>query len=262
MPMIAKKLHPHAEPFYIESDGTPMGETPLHIQNMVNTIVALNYWFRNDPMAYIGGNMFVHYERGNRNKHLSPDIFVVRGVPKITNPRRRSYRVWEDNKAPDFVLELTSKSTARDDLVHKRAIYQNIMKVKEYFLFDPFEEHLTPPLQGYRLENEIYERIEPIEGRLPSQILGLQLEATDEEVRLFDPVTKVWLRTPEEVQTELEASEAERLRNDKALKKALAQSRREAKAREEAEAAKRRSEAEVERLRRELAKLRKKGSSD
>ena len=260
--MIAKNVHRRTKPFYIESDGTPMGETPEHIQNMVNTLVALNHWFRDDPMAYIGGNMFVHYEKGNRRKHLSPDIFVVRGIPKIRTPSRRSFRVWED-KAPDFVLELTSESTAQEDLVHKRDIYQNILKVREYFLFDPFQEHLTPALQGFRLEEGVYAPIDPSDGRLPSEVLGLLLEGAEDSVRFLDPKSKERLQTPEEVRAELEASEAEKQKAEKALQRSLAAKPRAAKAIEKAEAAKRESdearekaEAELERLRRELNELR------
>jgi Uma2 family endonuclease len=229
------------KPFYIESDGKPMGETQAHIENMLYLLDPLKEWFSSDPMVYVGGNMFVHYERGNRNRHLSPDVFVVRGVPKDVKPKRRAYRVWEEGKAPDVVIELTSESTRREDQTTKRAVYQDVLHVKEYFLFDPFEEYLHPPFQGYRLVGGNYRPIKPIRGRLPSKVLGLHLEAVGELLRLYDPSTSRWLETPPEV--------------EEARKQAEAGRAAEAKARQQAEA-------EAERLRREIEELRRRLSGN
>ncbi len=105
--------------------------------------------------------------------------------------RRKYYLIWEEGKAPDVVIELTSKSTKREDQVKKRDLYRDVLRVPEYFLFDPTEDYLKPPLQGFRLEGDEYIRIEPIEGRLPSEILGLHLERDRKELRLYDPETRL-----------------------------------------------------------------------
>jgi Uma2 family endonuclease len=223
-------------PFYIESDGKPMGETQAHIENMLYLLEPLKVWFAPDPMVYVGGTMFVHYERGNLNRHVSPDVFVVRGVAKVVRPKRRNYLVWEEGRAPDFVVELTSESTREEDQTTKRTIYQDVLRVREYFLFDPFEEYLHPRLQGFRLASGQYQPVRPVKGRLPSQVLGLHLEADGEWLRLYNPTTRRRLPIPPEV---LEAQ-----------KRAEAARRREARARREAEA-------EVERLRQELEALRR-----
>jgi Uma2 family endonuclease len=204
------------EPFYIESDGKPMGETPQHIRNIRYLLEPLEAWFASDRQVYVAGNMFLHYERGKGNRHVSPDVFVVRGIPKETTPSRRSYRVWEEGRAPDLVIEVTSESTRKEDLIGKRAIYQDILKAPGYFLFDPYEEYLHPPLQGYRLYRGGYRPIKPIGGRLPSKVLGLQLEAVGELLRLYDPSADRWLPTPPEVAEAQQRAEAEveRLRRE------------------------------------------------
>jgi Uma2 family endonuclease len=205
------------EPFYIESDGKPMGESEQHILNIRYLLEPLDAWFAADTMVYVAGNMFVHYERGNRNRHVSPDVFIVRGVPKAARPgRRRNYLVWEEGRAPDVVFEITSKTTKAEDLVKKRAIYQDVLKVSEYFLFDPFEEYLRPPFQGFRLTRGKYRPIRPVAGRLPSKALGLHVEAHGELLRLYDPAARHLLPIPPETRAALREAEAEaeRLRRE------------------------------------------------
>ncbi len=94
------------------------------------------------------------------------------------------------------MIELTSKSTRREDLGNKLAIYRDVLKVREYFLFDPYGESLQPPLKGFRLVGGEYE---PIEGRLPSEVTGLHLEPALENLRLHDPATGRHLMTPREL---------------------------------------------------------------
>jgi Uma2 family endonuclease len=200
--MIQRTKIPRGQSFYIESDGKPMGETQAHIENMLYLLEPLKEWFAADPMVYVNGNMFVHYERSNRNRHVSPDVFVVKGVPK--EPKRRKYLVWEEGKAPDLVIELTSESTREEDQATKRAIYQDVLRVSEYFLFDPFEEYLHPRLQGFRLAKGAYRPIRAVKGRLPSKVLGLHLESSDDLLRLYDPAAGRWLPTPPEQREEIE----------------------------------------------------------
>jgi Uma2 family endonuclease len=206
-----------AEPDYPESDGQPMAETPVHMQVMWNVINMLIGWFAS-PMVYVWGNMFLYYVKGNTRKNVSPDVFVAKGVAR--DKPRRVYKTWEEGKGPDWALEVTSKKTRREDEVVKFHLYQDILKVPEYFLFDPFSEYLDPPLKGYRLVNGKYEEIAPVDGRLPSEVLGLHLEGTHGELRLHNPVNGEYLPTPRETVERLEQArqqvqaENERLRKE------------------------------------------------
>ena len=81
-------------------------------------------------------------------RRLSPDLLVAFGV----RPRPRgSLAVWEEGRAPDFVLEILSESTWRrdvgEDVDGKVSLYQ-AMGVREYFLFDP-HGRADPPLQAW-----------------------------------------------------------------------------------------------------------------
>jgi Uma2 family endonuclease len=230
---------------YPSGDGKPMAETELHLLDMIDTILLLRDYFAARPNVYVGGNLLLYYEEGNPRKHVAPDVLVALDVPK--EPPRENYLVWKEGKVPDWVVEITSKSTQREDKMKKFGIYRDILRVSEYFLFDPTEDYLDPPLQGYRLVGGDYVPIEPIAGRLPSQILGLHLERDGAKLRLFDPTTGRHLLT------RLEGREAAERRAEVERHSAEAERRRA----EVAEAAQQRLAEENERLRREIEALRR-----
>src|SRR5487761_1204049 len=236
-----------AEIDYPTGDGRPMGETPLHRDNLITAVRTLERHFADQPLVYASGNMFVYYEKGNRRKHVSPDVFVAVGVPK--DKPRDAYFVWQEAHGPDIVIELTSKSTQGEDLDDKMSIYQDEMPVPEYFLFDPKGESLAPPLQGHRLREGKYVPIEMVEGHLPSEVLGLHLERDGEWLRFYHPATGLWLPTPEEL---LLAEQAKRKRAEAEQKRAEAERKRAEAERKRAEAERKRAEAEGERLAAEL----------
>lgn len=172
---------------YPTSDGRPMAETQTHAQDMIDLIQTLQDHFAADPEVYVWGNLMLFYERGNPRKHVSPDVMVVRGIPK--EPPRDYHLVWEEGKGPDVVIEITSKTTRREDQRKKHVLYRDVLKVPEYFTFDPTDDYLKPALQGHRLVDGEYLPIAPVADRLPSAILGLHLEREQKELRLFEPAT-------------------------------------------------------------------------
>lgn len=182
---------------YPDSDGRPVGETPTHYRNASDLREILDARFSDDPQVFVAVNIFVYYAKGDRLKHVSPDLLVARGVDK--NKPRRKYLLWEEGKGPDLVIELTSESTHEEDLDDKMSLYRDELGVREYVLFDPFAEYLDPPLQGFLLQSGDDARMPVVSGRLVSQVLGLHLEASGDGLRLYDPATERWLRNPREV---------------------------------------------------------------
>jgi Uma2 family endonuclease len=221
-----------------------MAETDDHRDLMLALIETLKLFYLASTQVYVSGNLLIYYVPGNKRRHVSPDVFVVRGISKHN---RDYYLVWEEGKAPEVVIELTSRSTKKEDLGRKFMLYQDVLKVREYFLFDPHREYLQPPLQGYRLHKGQYVPIKPVAGRLPSKVLGLDLQANGGEVRLYDPATKQWVPTPKEAQQQAEAAQQQA---EAARQQAEA-------AQQQAEAARQQAEAENERLRQELEVLRR-----
>lgn len=173
--------------YYPESDGQPMAETGLHVQAMVDLLAALWTRYEGTPDVYVAGNQFLYYVDGNPRIVVAPDVFVVRGVP--SKPPRRIYKLWEEGQPPCLVVELTSDSTRDEDVDNKKLCYER-MGVEEYLLFDVLGDYLKPPLQGYRLVDGRYRRIEPeADGSLLSRTLGLRFHADGPNLRLVDAET-------------------------------------------------------------------------
>ncbi|NMG08248.1 Uma2 family endonuclease [Brasilonema sp. UFV-L1] len=168
-------------------DGIPM-ETQRHKYQMDLLIETLEFWLAQREDGYVSGNMFVYYSLAQvRNKDFKgPDFFVVLGVPK---GERRSWVVWEEGKAPDVVIELLSESTAAADKNEKKLIYQNQMRVPEYFWFDPFH---PDDWAGFSIQQGVYQPLVPNQqNQLVSQSLGLGLQKWQGKYRGVDTV---WLR--------------------------------------------------------------------
>ena len=192
---------------YPTSDGKPIAETDLHFDRLTDVAQCLKNRYADAPNVYVGANMLVYDEPGNPRRRLAPDVFVVFGVP---NHRRDLLKIW-DEKPPSFVLEITSKSTRREDMTTKRRRYA-AWGVAEYFLYDPRVEYLEPPLQGLALREGAYRPMPPTRlpnghDGYPSESLGMHLWLRESELRLFDPVNGRGLETYRETKRALDAAE-------------------------------------------------------
>lgn len=195
---------------YPESDGQPIGETDFHISAILYLRQALHHFFREAERIYAAANMLFYYEEGNPAAVAVPDVFVVKGIAKHN---RRTFKLWEEKVAPCTIFEITSRSTRLEDLGSKRALYE-MLGVREYFLFDPLNEYLSPQLQGFRLVEAYYQPLELApDGTLFSQALGLVLRPEDVLLRLVDPATGEALPTLDEA---VELAQAEAARADAA----------------------------------------------
>ena len=169
---------------YPDSDGLPMAENEFQFRSILYANSALATYYRAHDDVYVVGNLLLYYEPSPRpgvpGKSVSPDLMVVLGAPKHM---RSSYLLWEEPKAPDFVLEVASESTYRSDLGSKRTTYETKIGVSEYWLYDPIGGYLDPRLQGFRLVEGRYEPI-PVTERTDSVLTGYS-EALALELRLY-----------------------------------------------------------------------------
>jgi len=173
------------------------------------------------PGVLIAGDLGVYYHP--TEPPVAPDVMVAFGIkPKEDWP---SFAVWEEGKGPEVVIELLSRSNQNKDRTTNYEIYQQWLQVPEYFWFDP----LNPSeLRRLRLRGGQYEAIVPDEqGRLWSEALGVWFGVHERWLRLYDREGNLVPTGDELAQQERAAREA--------------------------------AEAEVARLREELARLKAKG---
>ena len=185
---------------YPESDGLPMAENDFQLRTMTYAIEALDNHFRTRSDVYVSGDLFIYHEENNNRARIAPDVFVVFGVP---DHLRRTYLLWQEGKAPDFVMEVSSPSTWRADQGSKRDTYAKI-GVSEYWLYDPTGDYLTPRLHGFRLVDGRYAPIAvrddgALTGR--SEVLALELRLyPDDRFRFHDPASGQDLLSLEEAE--------------------------------------------------------------
>lgn len=211
---------------YPDSDGLPMAENESQFWPILYVGSALDRYFQARDDVYVVGNLLLYYQEGDPGKSVSPDLMVVFGAPKRI---RSSYRLWEEPKAPDFVLEIASGSTYRIDQGEKRDIYAGL-GVSEYWQCDPAAGYPDPQLLGFRLVESRYAPI-PVASMeddtlaATSEVLGLELRLTPgapvrEALRFYDPVHGEPLRSLREAEEAREEAEF-RLREERAARQAL-----------------------------------------
>jgi Uma2 family endonuclease len=243
--------------WYPSHGDPPLTDTELQRIEREELYWVLAHHFRGPGAPYVGADMFVYYERGNRDKKVSPDLFVCFGVSRRI---RRVYKTWEEEHGLDWVLEIVSKGTWSADLNKKRRLYAERMGLQEYFVYDPEGAYLDEPLLGFHRVGEALEPIGPIaRGHYRSALLDLDLRVRPFEqeigrwrMDLYRPGGIPLLRSDEA----LELERSERAREAAARKQEAAARKREVAARKREAAARKAAEAEVRRLQKELQRLR------
>lgn len=187
-----------SEIFYPETDNKPMAETDKHRELITELIKSLEDFFADRTDVYVTGNIMVYYEPGDMRKSVAPDVMIVSGADKRA---RRIFKIWEE-KTPDVIFEISSHSTALEDLNRKFRLYQKL-GVQEYYIFDPDYSYLETPLIAFRLTDGEYEEIEIVENKVFSPSLGLEIVNTGETLRLLAPKTGEFLPTREDLKNRI-----------------------------------------------------------
>lgn len=176
---------------YPESDGQPMTESDPTRDYLIYAVEVLRQYFQSRQQIYVSGNLFIYYREGDPKAVFSPDVFVIFGVSKR---QRRSYKAWQEGgQLPAFVLEITSRTTRRQDETDKPALYAQL-GVQEYFQYDPTADYLQPQLKGRRLQNGVYQPMTP--QTLPDNAVSLRSQVLGLDLRLIDPMGPLATEVP------------------------------------------------------------------
>ena len=199
-----------------------------------------------DLPLFDSSNTIVCYDSNNLNIRVSPDYYFAVGIDPDTVKYRGIYRTWVQGKPPDFVLEVASPSTARNDETTKRDIYAS-MGVPEYWRYDPTDlvnPNQRPlyavPLIGEVLVDGTYQPIDIASGPEDcimgfSPALGVSLAVKDKRLMVYDHSLGEFVDEFEE--------------QERAKREAQAEAKAERELRATAENEVRRLEGELQRLR-------------
>ena len=207
--------------FYPETDGMPLPDGEFQAPLYIRIVGTLRVHFAGVPGARVNGDTFIYFIEGNPRRSVSPDCYVVFGLSEAAEQSlslegNNTYLLWEVGKAPDFVLEIGSESTASADMGRKRDLYAEL-GITEYWLYDATGgEFYGAPLIGERLVDGEYRPIElrhESDGRVwgHSEALNLDLWWDDGELRFWDPVARRWLLSHEESEAARISAEAARI---------------------------------------------------
>ena len=191
---------------YPETDGMPLPDGEYQAPIYRKIVLRLEVHFRDVPGARVNGNTFIYYVEGDPRRSVSPDCYVVFGLTEESLEsirRRNTYLIWEVGKAPEFVLEIGSSSTATTDLGRKRDLYAGLGML-EYWRHDASGgDFYGEPLVGERLVDGEYRRLEmhhESDGRVwsHSEALNLELWWVEGDLHFRDPVSGSWLPSHED----------------------------------------------------------------
>jgi Uma2 family endonuclease len=151
---------------------------------------------------FTGMDLNVYYHVRHPLWHKRPDWFLALGVPRLYDGHdlRLSYVAWQEGANPFVVVELLSPGTEAEDLGQRKGssrpadqppskweVYEQILRVPYYFLFDRYENRF----RGFGLNHSRYQPLDIEQQKiwLPELNLGLGVwQGT------YQGVTRPWLR--------------------------------------------------------------------
>ena len=171
--------------------------------------------YEDRPDVFISGGVFVSYDVTDGNRRVRPDLFIAFDVDNAgIRYNLPNFWIWEIGKAPDFVMEVASPSTAVNDLGWKRELHQQL-GIQEYWRFDPTGGELYgQPIAGERLVTGRYEEYElqhgddgSVQGH--SELLGVVFFWNGDEFDALDPATGLTIDKRTAAETRAIVAEAE-----------------------------------------------------
>jgi hypothetical protein len=181
-------------------------QNPIYLSDPAHQ-PALRRHFGSADATIVLGETPVGWRPSQRQGLLIPDLLISFNINRAGVIARKGYSIEEQGKPPDFVLEVASPTTGRNDYTTKREGYANY-GVLEYWRFDPTGGQLYPAgLAGDRLVSNAGEgqggayvpiainRVDSDRFWGRSVALGLDLCWEHSQLRWYDPASQHYLRT-------------------------------------------------------------------
>jgi Uma2 family endonuclease len=159
-------------------DEMAMPEGDKHFRGKVRALEMLESYFRHQRRkVYLGAELPIYYPGERR---FAPDLLAVLDVEHY---EREKWVVSHEGKGLDWVLEVHVGGDRKKDAEYNVKRYARL-GIPEYFIYDRSRERL----EAFRLASpqaRVYTRMEPRQGRYVSEVLGLEFEVVDEELRVW-----------------------------------------------------------------------------
>jgi Uma2 family endonuclease len=245
-------------------DGEPMESA--HHRKQMNLLCELFERALPRETTYVAGNMGLYYSARQlrSNDFKAPDVFVV--LDAVGSHDRKAWVVWEeDGRTPNLVIELLSDSTERNDRREKMRTYEEVLKVANYMIFDPWDFRF----EAWRLIEGRYEpKLPDASGRILWPETNLTLGRWHGSyhdgpphtwLRVFDAEGRLVLTGDELAEAEAQRAEAEAQRAEAEAQRAEAEAQRAEAEAQRAEAEAQRANMAEARVRELLAELARRG---
>ena len=168
--------------------------------------------FGDPETTIVAGERYLTREPGSpAAERMAPDLLIAFNADPEAYRNSNGYIISLQGKPPDYVMEIASRSTGRQDVEGKRAGYA-ALAIPEYWRFDETGEFHGTSLAGDRLVEDRYEPIpiETLEGGVLqgySSVLNLFIRWENGELRWHDPDTGQHIMTFEQERDRAEAAE-------------------------------------------------------
>ena len=196
-----------------------------HLGNRDATLVAGDRYLVIRPTRSLAGSRY-------------PDLLVAFDADPVAYKESNGYIIDEQGKPPDFVLEIASRTTGREDAIDKRSDYA-ALAIPEYWRFDETGEFHGTRLAGDRLtpageyQPIVIEQLSDDALQGYSQVLNLHIRWESGQLRWHDPETGQHIATfEEEREAHLREREARLRERESRLRERDARLRAEARVRE------------------------------
>jgi hypothetical protein len=182
MPSAAKKplVEAHDPTFYPVEE--KLGEDSLQtfILELLRPLVERYYQLAGKP-TFVGADQFIYYKRFHPRKVVSPDVYVLPGVP--AGRRIKSWKVWQTGIVPSFALEVVASKEYEKDYREAPERYAEL-GVDELIIFDAdfaLDEDRVRWQRYRKLKKRAFVRVEASNAdRIRSRTLGCFLRAVGE----------------------------------------------------------------------------------
>ena len=196
-----RRSAPETFPYFPPRDDM---QNPIYLHDPAHQAALRRHFGSPDATIVLGEVPIGHRTTRQRRGLLVPDLLVAFDIHRAGVIARMGYSIEEQGKPPDFVLEIASLHTSRNDHTGKRLGYADF-GVPEFWRFDPTGgEYYPAGLAGDRLVGGVYEpvTINSMGDALywgHSSVLDLDLCWEYGWLRWYDPVAQRYLPTYDEV---------------------------------------------------------------